>query len=134
MSLRTTCLESLRRAALAAVLLVPACEDNTSRPPRSIELTQELQYDPVNASFTAMAALRVNWTFVIERAGVDPADTRRPRYKQEIGPQELLFIGWGRTANGGFGDFSPSDSCVATVSYPQMAPADEARARVGFRL
>jgi len=134
MSLRTTCLESLRRAALLAVLLVTACEDDTSRPPRSIALTQELRYDPVNASFTAYAALRVNWTFVIERATVAPSDNRRPRYKQEIGPQEFLFIGWGRIANGGFGDFAPGDSCVATVSYPQLAPADAERARVGFRM
>lgn len=134
MSLRTTCLDSLRRAALLAVLLVPACEEDTSRPPRSIALTQELQYDPVNTIFTATAALRVNWTFLIERAGVDPADNRRPRYKQEIGPQESIFIRWDRTKNGGFGDFAPSDSCTATVSYPQLAPADAERARVGFHM
>jgi len=134
MSLRTACLESLRRAALLAVLCVPACEEDTARPPHSIGLTQELRYDSVNASFTAAAALRVNWTFIIERAVVDPGDNRRPRYKQDIGPQDFLFIGWHREANVGVDQFEPRDSCVATVSYPHLPPADAERARVGFRM
>ena len=127
-------LESGRFGATILLAIVANCQENTSRPPRTVAITQPLRTAQMGTrvDFTAQAALRVTWTFVIRRVP-EGTDRRDPVFSQTIGPQEDLFIRWEGTHNSGIDDFAPGDSCTATVSFPQMAPADADKAVAGFR-
>jgi hypothetical protein len=133
MKLRIPRLDSWRIALPLAVLLVPACNDTTTRPVRTIAITSPLQWSPTgsNGTFSATAALRVNWVFRLERIA-GPSETRLPLYKFQLDAQEHIQFTWDGRSNFGTDDFAVGDSCLATVTYPQLSDADKPRARVRF--
>src|SRR5262249_32247895 len=99
-------LESGRVGATILLALVAGCQDNTSRPPRTVAITQPLRTSQTGTrvDLTAQAALRVTWTLLIRRVP-EGADPRDPVFRQTVGPQEDLFIRWEGTHNVGIDDF-----------------------------
>jgi hypothetical protein len=134
----------LSRAATALLLvLLGACEDDSVTPgTRTITMVQPLTmdwsfknegapYSGGTATFQAEASLRVAWRFRIEGHPVPP-DGRNPRYVQSFPSQESILFSWHGHSNTGTDDFAFGDSCVATVSFPRLDPAEEERARYIF--
>jgi hypothetical protein len=118
--------------ALAAVLA--GCEDDQTPSSPYIALTQPLTLTWIGpvARFEAAAALRVDWTVLIENVPEDP-NAIRARHRSTFTAQEMILFSWDQHSNTSGPEFSPGDSCVATASYPQLDPA-EPGARLGFRL
>lgn len=125
-------------------LLLAACDDAATSPARHVRLLQPLlmtwsgqpsgvPYDGGNAVFTATAALRVVWSFRIE-ATSRPAGQARPRYVQQFDNQDHIQFLWNGHNNVGVEDFAPGDSCVATVTFRQLDPADAEQARYDFTI
>jgi hypothetical protein len=119
---------------LASAAVLAGCEEDQTPSAPYVPLTQPLTLAWIgpSARFEAAAALRVDWTVVIESVPVPP-NTIRARHRSSFAAQEMILFTWDQHANTGTVDFSPGDSCVATVSYPQLDPA-EPGARLAFRL
>jgi hypothetical protein len=131
-------------AACLGLVLAPACDETPSGSARTVRLVQPLTmswngsssgvpYDGGPAVFSATAALRVIWSFRIEAVS-RPAGESHPRYVQEFSNQEHIQFLWDGHNNAGVVDFAPGDSCVATVHFANLDPADADNARVGFRI
>jgi len=118
--------------ALAAIGL--ACEDEPVTPRRYIPLVQPLtlSFQGATIAVSAAAELRVDWTVRIESVPGDSTATPA-RHRRTFDDQTLIAFAWDRSHNVGVVAFAPGDSCVASVSYPQLDPAAPG-ARVGFRL
>jgi hypothetical protein len=140
MSTRTHRLD--RRLLPLVLLLGLACEDSPTNRARYISIVEPLRmqwpgqdhgtpYDGGSAVFEASSALRVVWSFRIEGF---TTDGRSPRYIQTFENQDRIAFTWQGRSNSGFGDFAAGDSCVATVSFKQLDPAEADRARVVFRI
>ena len=135
---RTHRLDAVRFLALAT-LVAAGCEDSPNRS-RTIPIVVPLQlhwsgrqeglpYTGGPANFEAAAALRVVWDFRLEGY---TNDGRRPLYTAAFSNQDHIFFSWNMQSTGGNPDFAPGDSCVATVSFPQMDPADADKAHFTF--
>lgn len=131
-------LDALGLLALAALVAV-GCEDSPTRS-RYVAIVVPLQlhwsgqeqglpYSGGAASFEAAAALRVNWEFRLEGY---TNDGRRPVYATSFSNQDHISFSWNLQSTGGNPDFAPGDSCVATVTFRQMDPADADKALFTF--
>jgi hypothetical protein len=131
-------LDAILLVALAALAAV-SCEDspNGSRyvpiviPLRLLWSGQQagLPYTGGTAEFEAAATLRVVWDFRLEGY---TTDGRRPLYTASFSNQDHIRFSWNMQSTGGNPDFAPGDSCVATVSFRQMDPADADKALFTF--
>jgi hypothetical protein len=131
-------LDAMLLLALAA-LGAAGCEDSPNRSPYvSIVVPLQLHWNGQQqgvpytggpATFEAAAALRVVWDFRLEGF---TDDGRRPVYAATFFNQDYLSFSWNLQSTGGNPDFAPGDSCVATVSFPQMDPADADKAQFTF--
>jgi hypothetical protein len=132
-----------RRLLLPLLLLLGvACEDSPSGTARYIAILEPLRmqwpdqdqgapYDGGTAVFEASTALRVVWSFRIEGF---TTDGRRPLYKQTFENQDRIAFTWNGQGNFGPDAFGAGDSCVASVSFKQMDPAQSDLARFVFRI
>jgi hypothetical protein len=140
MSTRT---HRLDRHLLPLLLLCGlACEDSPSSSVRYIAIVEPLRmqwpdqdqgvpYDGGTAVFEASSALRVVWSFRIEGF---TTDGRQPLYKQTFENQDRIAFTWNGQGNFGPDAFAAGDSCVASVGFKQLDPAQADLARFIFRI
>jgi hypothetical protein len=126
--------------ALGFLALV-GCDDPTPAGTRYISFVEPLQmnwawkdqgapYSGGDATFSAQTALRVVWRFRIDGYPRLP-DGRHPRYVQTFQNQDRIAFTWHGNASGS-DPFAPGDSCVATVQFNQLDPAETDRSRFVF--
>jgi len=141
MSTRTHRLDH-RRLLPLVLLLGLACEDSPTTSSRYIAIVEPLRmqwpdrdhgvpYDGGTAVFEASSALRVVWSFRIEGF---TTDGRAPLYKQTFENQDRIAFTWNGQGNFGSDAFGAGDSCVASVTYKQLDPAQTDLARVVFKI
>lgn len=124
-----------RAGLLAATLLLAGCDhESSTNVRRYVALVHPLSltFQGPTIGISAEADLRVDWTVLIESVPSDPG-MPPARHRRTFDDQTLIAFAWDRTHNVGVVNFTPGDSCVASVSYPQLDPTAEG-VRVSFRL